>query len=312
MPDPSVTMINPGRQFRVLYRDAVRRLVDLDLLSSQGNIENLLAQVAALLAAFSLVFAQSLVRMLFFSSIPKAQLIEQTWGVHEFMISTTIAVVGLFAVVAWESLLPSRLDSLVLGMLPVSTPTIFSAKVAAIATWLGASVFAVHFFTAPLAPGSFLAFWLTMAAAALSTFCFLLALQGLAAQLLPFRTFLRMSNVLQVGIFFAILALFLLTPGPTDLDFSAEESQRLIRFLPSYWFLGLLQRLNGLHGTLFTPLASRAVWAVIISFLVASVTYALSYARTVRRTIEQPDILPADRKKAASRMLPLYARAFTK
>ena len=29
----------------------------------------------------------------------------------------------------------------------------------------------------------------------------------------------------------------------------------------------------------------------------AAITYTLSYARTVRRMVEQPDILPSDRKK---------------
>ena len=41
------------RQFRILYRDFLRRIVDLDVLSSHGDIEKLLVQFAAMLAAFS-------------------------------------------------------------------------------------------------------------------------------------------------------------------------------------------------------------------------------------------------------------------
>ena len=45
------------RQFRILYRDFLFRIVDLELLASRGEAQRLLAQFAALLAAFSLTFS---------------------------------------------------------------------------------------------------------------------------------------------------------------------------------------------------------------------------------------------------------------
>jgi len=46
-------MLDTRRQFRVLYRDFLARTVDLELVSAGGEIQKLLAQFAALLAAFS-------------------------------------------------------------------------------------------------------------------------------------------------------------------------------------------------------------------------------------------------------------------
>jgi hypothetical protein len=44
-------------QFRMLYRSFLTRIVDLELLSSRGDIGKLLGQLTALLAAFSFTVA---------------------------------------------------------------------------------------------------------------------------------------------------------------------------------------------------------------------------------------------------------------
>lgn len=50
-------MIDERRQFRVLYRGFLFRVIDIELLSASGEVHNLLAQFAALLAAYSSVLA---------------------------------------------------------------------------------------------------------------------------------------------------------------------------------------------------------------------------------------------------------------
>ena len=57
------------------------------------------------------------------------------------MIATTMLVVGLFAVLSWESTFPDRRDVLVLSPLPVRARTLFLAKVAAVGSALGAHAF---------------------------------------------------------------------------------------------------------------------------------------------------------------------------
>jgi CubicO group peptidase (beta-lactamase class C family) len=66
------------------------------------------------------------------------------WTVEHFLVATTMLVVGLFAVLSWESTFPDRRDVLVLGPLPVRASTLFLAKVAAVASALGVTLAALH------------------------------------------------------------------------------------------------------------------------------------------------------------------------
>ena len=77
-------------------------------------------------------------------------------GVH-FMIATTMLVVGLFAILSWDSTFPDRRDVMVLAPLPIRSRTIFLAKIAAVATALSVTVATLHSlagFAWPLAPQS--------------------------------------------------------------------------------------------------------------------------------------------------------------
>ena len=206
-------MPDERRQFRILYRDFLLRMVDLDLLSPSGEIRNLLVQLAALLAAFNFVVAVLFVPRYATSILPPEQLLMAAWGDQEFLIATTIAIAGLFAVLAWNAPFPDRRDSFVLGPLPVRTGLIFAARIAALATALGISIAAINIFTGLFYPflvtppqGSALrslsAYWVTMTAAGMFVLCALLAVQGLAALLLRYGVFLRLSSFLQLAAFF--------------------------------------------------------------------------------------------------------------
>src|SRR5580658_7517533 len=122
-------------QFRVLYRQFLFRMVDLELLSAdaKGDMGKLFGQFAALLIFLSIGL----------SMVPGAAggagLVGEWSGVH-FLIATTMLVVGLFAILSWDSTFPDRRDVMVLAPLPIQTRTIFFAKVAAVATALGLTV----------------------------------------------------------------------------------------------------------------------------------------------------------------------------
>jgi hypothetical protein len=104
------------RQFRILYRDFLFRMVDLELLSPSGEIRNLLIQLAALLAAFNFVVAVLYVPRYATSILPPEQLLVAAWGDQEFLIATTIVIAGMVAVLAWNAPFPDRRDSFVLGL----------------------------------------------------------------------------------------------------------------------------------------------------------------------------------------------------
>lgn len=133
-----------------------------------------------------------------------------------------------------------------------------------------------------------------MFAAASFVFCALLAIHGLAAQLFSYRLFLRVSSFLQLAALFAVLGIYFLTPAPAKAN--------LLAWLPSFWFLGLFQELNGPVDPVFGRLAGRAISSLLIAGAMAFVLYALAYYRHVRRVLEQPDIAPGDRSRPLSRL----------
>src|SRR5262249_39727129 len=147
------------------------------------------------------------------SHLPPEKLAVAAWGDEHFLIATTMAIVGMFAVLSWNNLLPDLHDTLVLGTLPVRVRTMLLAKLAAIAAVLGVSAAAVNAFTGLaypfvlVAPGaavfgvarSMITYWATMAMAALFVFSTSLAVQGISAQLFSHRLFLRVSSYLQLA-----------------------------------------------------------------------------------------------------------------
>jgi hypothetical protein len=134
-------------QFRVLYHDFLTRMIDLEVLAAGGGIANLLVQFAAVLASFNFVVLIASTRQHAMSDLPRERLLIAAWGHEEFLIATSMAITGLFAVLAWNVFFPDRRDSYVLGVLPVQTRTIALAKAAAIGTALGVSLVTVNVFT---------------------------------------------------------------------------------------------------------------------------------------------------------------------
>ncbi len=136
-------------QFRVLYREFLFRIVDLELLSAhaEGDSRTLLGQFASLLIFFSVIlafYAAVWASGASDSRVPPLLRLVGGWTMEHFLIATTMLAVGVFAVLSWESTWPDRRDALVLGMLPVRARTLFLAKIAAVASALGLTLLALH------------------------------------------------------------------------------------------------------------------------------------------------------------------------
>lgn len=153
---------------------------------------------------------------------------------------------------------------------------------------------------------SFAAYWLTMLLAGAFAYGSVLTAQGLAAQLLPRRWFLRFSGYLQLAAVCAIIAAYFVQPGfysPGDL--LSGSASRLIRWPPSYWFLAVYQQLNGSMHPALRPLANRAWIGLGALLCVTPVVYALSYWRMLSAIAEEPDIVPAPPRWGFSGKVPL-------
>jgi hypothetical protein len=289
------------RQFLVLYRSFLMRVIDLELLSADADTARLLGQFAALFAGLSYLFTVWLIAA---GRFPKAFL----WVMEHFLIATTMVVVSLFSVLCWDSIFPDKRDMLVLAALPIRANTLFRAKLAALIAALSLSVVSLNIFSGLVWPflfsatngGSFpgiarslAAYWITTVLAGLFMFCCVLGVQGATSLVLARQQFLRLSALLQAGAFFLFFGVYILEPSlETPKALAAPENQRLLACLPSYWFLGLFQQLNGSMLPEFAPLAQRA-WAglaIAVSGGVASVL--LAYFRTMAKVVEEPDIVP--------------------
>lgn len=254
--------------FLVLFRVFLLRAVDLELLSPESDVVKLLGQFAAVLAGISFLFTAPLI--LVGGRLPK----EDLWTMEHLLPATTMAVAGVFAVLSWESTFPERRDLLVLGPLPVPVNLLFASKLAASGAALGIGVLALNVFTgliwpllfSPVDSGiagavrSLAAYWATSAAAAAFLFCAILGLQGAVSQVLPRQVCLRMSALLQVALLCLFVGVYLLEPSmETTAALSASGNQRLLAWLPTYWFLGLFEELKGSAEPVFLPLARRAL-----------------------------------------------------
>lgn len=285
-------------------------MVDRELLSgdAQGDASKFLGQIAAVLVFVSFGFTLMLFGIGKGRQSREALLIS-AWPAEHALIATTMLALGLLAVLSWDSMFPSRLDVFVLAPLPVRTKTIFFAKSASLAVALG---FAVVLFNAVpglslafvLAPRStildlllspdlyraFAAYWLTMFAAGAFILCAVLSVQGIAAQL-PRRLFLRVSAFLQMAALCLLVGAYFLQP-----PLAAPQRIAGAGSLPSYWFLGLFQELNGSAGPAFSPLARRALIGLAIAASGAVFAYALCYFRTLRKIASEPEIAPGSRR----------------
>jgi hypothetical protein len=296
-------------QFRVLYRQFLFRMVDLELLSAsaQGDIGKLLGQMAGLLIFFS--SAMALGALLFDGrSMERRMLLVTIWSTEHFLIATTMLVAALLAVLSWDAAFPDRRDVLVLAPLPVRSRTLFLAKLAALMTALGLAVVCLNSLAGLIWPmehfvprgGSALrtlaAYWVAALSGGAFVLGSVLSVQGLAAQLLPRRHFLRLSGLLQLAAFCLFLGGYFLEPSleaPEALVASANR--HWLAGLPSYWFWGLFQTLNGSAappgvGLVWAALTRRAVTALAITGFGTGTAFLLSYFRTIRKIVESPDI----------------------
>src|SRR5215469_12418013 len=133
------------QQLRVLYRQFLFRMVDLEVLSAsaQGDSNRLLGRCATL--AIFLGWVQSL-GALFFNggAMTPLQRLIAIWSKEHSLISLTMVAVGLLAVLSWDSMFPDRRDVMVLTPMPVRPRTLFLAKLAALAVAVGLTIAALN------------------------------------------------------------------------------------------------------------------------------------------------------------------------
>ena len=292
-------------QFRTLYHVFLLRVVDLELLSADGDPTKLIGQFATIFVTISLFFTlPALLMLMGTGSLPGTE----GWTPEHFFIETAMTCAGLIAVLNWEAAFPDKRDLLVLAPLPVRKSTLFLAKVAALFAAPALAMVALNIFSGVVWPflfraGGFFsmlrawpAYWITVFVAGGFLVFAILTLQGLAANLLPRQFFFRFSAVLQAAVMCVLMIVYFLEPSlESPAALAAAQNQRMLEWLPSYWFLALFNQLNGSMDPVLVPLAKRAWIGLGVSALGACTVLLLCYFRLMRRMAEQPDILPQTR-----------------
>jgi hypothetical protein len=286
--------------FRVLYRQFLLRVIDLEALSIQADVVGFLGQFAGVLLMVNFIHTAGVYFMPPFD-------FASAFHWEQYLISTTMLVVGLVTVVSWDATFPDRRDTMVLSPLPVASQTILLAKLAASAAVLGLAIVALNATSALMLsdilgsmPGPHLGFIPSLAAylftlAASSAFLYgsVLTVQGLTALLLPRRFFLRLSAILQLACFALFLGVYFMEPTiATGAALTAPENQPWLTCVPSFWFAALFSQLRGSLPPEFAGLAARAWIGLGIAVCGALVSLLLCYTRTMKMTVEEPDLVP--------------------
>jgi hypothetical protein len=292
-------------RFVVLFRVFWMRVVDLELLSRDADPSQLAQQFGTIFVTISIFFSLPVL----LSGGHRLSLSGEWTGEH-FFIETTMTIAGLITVLNWDSAFPDRRDVLVLAPLPVRPSTLLLAKISALFAAPALAMLAFNLFIGIAWPLLFIsgsggffgalrawpAYWFTIFCGGLFFVFTVLAVQGIAANLLPRQSFLRLSALLQAGTLCLLLSVYFLEPSlESPAALTAAQNQRLLTWLPSYWFLGLFHQLNGSMHPALVPLVRRAWIGLAVSTLGAGSALLLSYFRMLPKIIEQPDILPGAR-----------------
>ncbi|WP_109484533.1 hypothetical protein [Occallatibacter savannae] len=299
------------RDFRVLHSQFLLRVIDLEALSIDADILSYLGQFAGILIMLSLCHGMGL---MWFPPPPGPE----TWIYEQARIADIQLVIGLCAVLMWDTTFPDKRDSMVLGPLPVLPRTILLAKLSASSQVLGIAIVALNFasaFAMSIVFGSgsngifrfFFCWWFTLITASLFLYGSVLAIQGLGTLLLPRRISLVVSAVLQLAAFGAILAGRFLQPWvATFPDLTSPAHHNLLAWSPTYWFFALFNYINGTLPRELQWIANRASIALAIVVAGSIGSLALCYLRTMKNTVEQPDIDPGS---TSIRFLPNLGRS---
>ncbi len=238
-------------------------------------------------------------------------------GDEYFFVVLSMTITGLVMLMRWNKLFPDRRDFANLAPLPIPISHVFFANFAALGGLALVFAIDVNLFSCFIFPafvtasdGTLAALLLVGAAhvasvfsATLFSFCSLFALVGLLTLLLPSKWLRPVSLV--VRIFLAVVLMVEFFSNFFLQLFSGHlpaYASAYLRWLPSYWFIGIYEQVIGIANPLMQAMAQRALSALAISIAVMFASYALCYRRHFLRLSESFDNLTGTRHGVYLRM----------
>jgi hypothetical protein len=295
-------------EFRVLYRQFLLRVVDLESLSIEADIPRFVGQFAGVLILIS-IFQTLGFLVVSGAGSDKPSLIRMGMHIVQSVLAGTMLIAGLAAVAMWDNIFPDRRDAMVLGPLPVRPRTILAAKLASSGSLLAIGVLSLNCgmgTVLPLVAGGILRFpwilvmyWSTVVGAAAFVFGAVLTVQGLLAASLPQRWFLRLSAILQLAGFALFLSAWFFQPSfDSAAEFARAQQSGILARWPVFWFFGMFCQTTGIFPVELNSLALRAWLSLVVVGAGAVGSLLLCYLRTMKKTVEEPDLLSQKRQSA--------------
>ena len=297
-----------GTRFE-LVRHFLATLFDSDMFSARGQWGNIAIGAFALVIPAGIILLSSAPQQIA-ASLAAAQATAQAERLS--LITLLLSITAILALLAWQSLFPSRRDYLALAGLPVHSRQIFAARFVCMLL-LAAALTAILILPAlspphaiKLADGARWSSVSDMRARAASSglgcllvFFALVGLQGLLVNVLPAKWLARWSGYIQgfllgVALLTGLYSYWLI---PNWEPASVPHLLRAAQWAPPVWFLGLHEALSGGRDTILLSLGAQAIRLTVGSIGFAVLMYIAASVRYRRLLIEGGEGLAAERTR---------------
>jgi hypothetical protein len=281
----------PLRIFPALVRHFFDRFFDKEALSPQGEPEASVVQMLGILAVPEAFFVL-LFRPLSFTGWDLV-------AVRYLFVSFSMIVMGFIMVIEWDALFPDKRDYQVLTPQPLRLSTLFLAKGAALAIFLGIFLLDVNFFGVLLWPGIdggtgmasiLLSHLAAVAAGGLFAAVSVAAIQGVLVTVFRGTVYRRVSVAVQTFLMALLVMLLVLMPlTAAGMRWAAERHPQYLVWFPPYWFAGLYETLRpATHSAVLRNVGWLAWRAVGVAAAVFVLTFLPGYRGHSRRVLEAP------------------------
>lgn len=295
---PSVANDLKTSPFRQLLRHFITRFFRNDSFAAPGNVPSSLSQSLALVAGPGILTGILLMfKYIYLNTMASHLIPAESWCDRCFFVTYAMVVTGIVTTLQWDQLTLDRRDFLILTPLPVHPRTIFLASLLAqlailFLFYLTANGPALLLFPMAMGMGrgqtpgdGIITAQLasTFAASAL-VFCTVITIRGLLPVLLGSRLFHRLASLLQAA-FIAVFAMLMLMYSRLAgllADPGMAPDNRFLWLVPSLWFTGLFETVQGSAHPLHAQMARTGLGCLLASMAGFALMTLLAFHRYAR------------------------------
>lgn len=291
-----------ARQFVILSRDAVRRLLNAAVHSRDADPMQFALWVAVLAATPPAMYA---FRMIFiYTGAPRASSFDVVENValgnRLFFVVYAMIASALLAALTWEALLPDRSDQEIVGVLPVRPRTVAAARLSAATSVAAAFALAIAVpsgflfslassaaYGALAIPALFAAHVISITLGCLLVFMSMLVVRGALAILAGPGAATGLATILQLVTIVTLVEVFVYLPSLLPaLVTRILDNDPATALLPPAWFAWLYSWIVGTDRAVLTAGARIALLATLTSVVVVVFVYLVPAGFLGRRALE--------------------------